>query len=442
MAKPETPTKEKNPKKVAAGKAGGDAKAANKKTAPKPSEKSAKRKNDTPLDYSSDVTDEHVGSQHRRKRNMLESPTERADTSSPSRIPVPKLNVQNGSNKNTYFPHLITGQDHPLPVTIQAKGGQVFRFSHSLNSKKEEDSFWEMLANMATEVREAVGMEAFGATIDSARESLHVEVAKHIYPQLFSTTGQLRYTKANPSELVVAKKHYKQYLTAIAESARELLATAKETLAERENPITTSEFTRSLISTIPRKPQTITEHEHRFQMDAHESALAHASEIIRQELVSVGTIASNYTEEARKASITLTTIYTYVKQLLDSSTVSDTDPPSQIRIKEEPTGEAENHAPKSNPPQDKTAELKDVIASNTIELTASSTSEPTASSASEPTASSASEPIASKDSKPVASKATRRAGLPDFVVKQLLRGHKCLCADCAPNIQQEMYDQA
>ena len=93
------------------------------------------------------------------------------------------------------------------------------------------------------------------------------------------------------------------------------------------------------------------------------------------DLVSVGTIASNYTEEARKASITLTTIYTYVKQLLDSDTDSDTDPPSQVRIKEEPTAEAENYVPESNPPQDKTAELKDVIASNAVELISSSTSD-------------------------------------------------------------------
>jgi DNA invertase Pin-like site-specific DNA recombinase len=78
-------------------------------------------------------------------------------------------------------------------------------------------------------------------------------------------------------------------------------------------------------------------------MDAHESALAHASEIIRQELVSIGTIASNYTEEARKASITLTTIYTYVKHLLDTRDVTDTDPPSQTDIKEVPSAEEATH---------------------------------------------------------------------------------------------------
>ena len=418
MAKDETPKKERDSKKVAAGMVGGDKKAANKKNPLEPSEKSAKRKKDTPLSYSSDATDEHDGSQTRRKRNMLEKPTEQAisplpnfdlsdissrrqtmlDTPSPSRTLVPKLNVQNGSNNNAYFTHLITGHDHPLPVTIQMEGGQVCRFNHALNPRKGEDSFWEMLANLAAEMRGAVRMEAFGATVDSARESLHLEVAGHVYLQLLSTTGQLRYTKANPSELVVAKKHYKKYLISIAECAKELLTKAKETLAERKDPITTSEFTGSLISTIPGKPQTITEHAHRSQMNAHETALALASEISRQELVSVGTIASNYADGARKASITLATIYAYVKQLLDPAIDSDTDPSSPVLIKEETTA---------------TAELQDISSSSASEHTVGSTSEP----------------IINRASKPVASKATRRPGFPDFVVKELLRGHKCSCAD-------------
>ena len=150
--------------------------------------------------------------------------------------------------------------------------------------------------------------------------------------------------------------------------------------------------------------------------------------------MSIGTIASNYTEEARKASITLTTIYTYVKHLLDTRTVTDTDPPWQIKIKEVPSAEAESNPPPDNPtePEDPTASSAgDLVANNTVDLIAS-----------ESAASRTTESVASKASKPVDSKASRRPGLLDFVVKELLRGHTCLYADCAPNLKQEMYDRA
>jgi hypothetical protein len=41
-----------------------------------------------------------------------------------------------------------------------------------------------------------------------------------------------------------------------------------------------------------------------------------------------------------------------------------------------------------------------------------------------------------------AAKANRRSELPNFVVKELLRGHKCLCVDCAPGLKQDMYNRA
>ena len=106
-------------------------------------------------------------------------------------------------------------------------------------------------------------------------------------------------------------------------------------------------------------------------MVAHGSALAHASEIFRQELISVGTIASNYTEQASEASITLTTIYADVKHPLDSSTVADAHPPSPVSIKEEPPAEAEKTIYESNPPKGNTAEPKDLSPSNASDPTAS-----------------------------------------------------------------------
>ena len=104
-----------------------------------------------------------------------------------------------------------------------------------------------------------------------------------------------------------------------------LLGTQKEDLAAREAPITTGEFTKKLLSIVPRKPPTILEHEHRTQIDGHEATLAHTAEIIRQELASLGTVASNYVEEARRASITMTAAYDCLQQLLDSNTATTSE---------------------------------------------------------------------------------------------------------------------
>lgn len=124
-----------------------------------------------------------------------------------------------------------------------------------------------------------------------------------------SITGQLRYTKANPSELIIAKKNYRDFLTAIRDNTIRLLASAKDDLTKMNTPLSISEFTKDLLRIMPQQPPTIPEHEHRTQIDGHQEMLAHTAEIIRQQLMGLGTVASNYAEEARKASITLTTIY-------------------------------------------------------------------------------------------------------------------------------------
>ena len=54
-------------------------------------------------------------------------------------------------------------------------------------------------------------------------------------------------------------------------------------------------------------------------MNEHGTTLAHAAEIIRQELVGMGTIASNYAEEARKALTTFIVVYDCLLQLLGPS---------------------------------------------------------------------------------------------------------------------------
>ena len=62
----------------------------------------------------------------------------------------------------------------------------------------------------------------------------------------------------------------------------------------------------------------IPKHVQKTQIEEHEQALAHAAELIRQELVGVGVVASNYAEKARKASIVLSTIIVYLRELIGS----------------------------------------------------------------------------------------------------------------------------
>lgn len=289
------------------------AQAKQKPSIPKASQKTNKRKNNLLLDGLSDSPDE-LDEGPRKKRSMLEeSPPEQT----PPRVQIPKLEVSGTPSRNTFFPHIMTGTGHPLPVTIQTDDHKVYRLKHAGNPTNGETSFWEWLANMLADVMEAVAFDAFGACTDQANKDFHLDLVAHLFPQLLTINGQLRYSKANPSELIVAKKNYREFLTAIRDNTTRLLGSVKEDLAEMNAPLSTSTFTRDLLRIVPRQPPTILEHEHRIQIDNHQTMLAHTAEIVRQELTGLGTIASNYAEEARKASIMLTTIYAWLRRLLE-----------------------------------------------------------------------------------------------------------------------------
>lgn len=104
--------------------------------------------------------------------------------------------------------------EHPLPITIRTDEGNVYRIRPPMNKINEDESFWGMLAGMVAEVKEAVGTELYRTLGDSLQENLHLDLAAHLYPQLLTLTRQLRYTKANPSESIIARKNYKEFLTA------------------------------------------------------------------------------------------------------------------------------------------------------------------------------------------------------------------------------------
>lgn len=287
MGKDKKPDHEKNPRKVLAGKIGGLVKASNQKKGPETSERPAKRQKATPVNDSSNQTDELIDSRPRRRRNMLETPTEKAAS------PLPKLNLPNTSSRIEYFPHIVIREALPLPITIQTDTGKIYRVTHPLHRFAEHESFRDLSGTLVADVQEAVGTEAFGAAVDCAQKDLHLDLAAHLYPQLLDATRHLRYSKANPSELIVAKKNYKGFLTGVQGNATRLLQPTKEDLQNKRNPLQISEFTKKLLSVEPRALGFIPDHVHKTQMEGYEQTLAHAAELIRQELVGVRTVASN-----------------------------------------------------------------------------------------------------------------------------------------------------
>ena len=72
-------------------------------------------------------------------------------------------------------------------------------------------------------------METFGAVLDCAQENLHIDLAAQLHPQLLDVTGHLRYSRANPSQLIVAKRNYRQFLTTIKDNAMQLLGPPERT---------------------------------------------------------------------------------------------------------------------------------------------------------------------------------------------------------------------
>ena len=201
------------------------------------------------------------------------------------------------------------GKDYPLPVTIKGKDRNTYNIIPHLDEVGDSgQSFWRMFFARILEIREEDGDEAFGSLADNAHQNLHLELAGQLFPQLVSRSGRLRYSKADQSELLVAKKNHKRYLTTIKDNATFLLKSSHSDLAKQEGPLTSSTSTQDLLTIAPRSVQTSTEHLHRTQLESHESTLEQAAEIIRQELVTVGAIASNYADSARKAYVVLEAI--------------------------------------------------------------------------------------------------------------------------------------
>lgn len=68
------------------------------------------------------------------------------------------------------------------------------------------------MSDKLAQLRAEVGDQAYGTLVGHANRELHLDVAAQLYPQLLNRAGHLRYTKANLSEVVVAKKNYKEFL--------------------------------------------------------------------------------------------------------------------------------------------------------------------------------------------------------------------------------------
>ena len=91
-----------------------------------------------------------------------------------------------------------------------------------------------------------------------------------------------------------------------------LVGSAKSDLKKRSNPLLISEFTKELLTIEPRAEAMIPEYVHKTQVEEHKRTLVHTTKMIRQELVGVGVVASNYVEKARKAAMVLSAIVVWL----------------------------------------------------------------------------------------------------------------------------------
>ena len=71
--------------------------------------------------------------------------------------------------------------------------------------------------------------DVFGTTILQNREHCDLSMAGHMFPQLLSISGHIKYKPANLPELHIQKPAYRNYLTTIQDNCGHLLsATARE----------------------------------------------------------------------------------------------------------------------------------------------------------------------------------------------------------------------
>ena len=394
-------TAEKNPNKVKAGQKGGLAKAENLRTGTT-STRSPKRK-------AASQRAESSASQHAESsddRNPAKRSKGLAEKSAEATPPTPVPDASMGVQPSKKLVHLVTAKEHPLPVTIRTANGKVYQIRARENTADEDQSFWVMLERMAHDLKMEAGPEAYGAVADHAQSHLHLDLAAHLHPQLLSATRQLRYTKASPGQSIVTKKSYREFLEAIQASATRLLASSKSDLAERTTSLSTNEFTRKLLAIEPRAPGVIPDHVHKTQLGEHEQNLAHSAEIIRQELVGVGSLASSYVEKARQATGTLCAVYLWLRKLLDPNNVDSTE----RNIREEETTDS-----KSAAVADSVATANSAASGATAVVDSAAT-----------TASHASNPFT----------------LPDVVIREVLEAHECLCPRCRPDIKQQLHEEA
>ena len=104
-----------------------------------------------------------------------------------------------------------------------------------------------------------------------------------------------------------------------------LLDGAKGTLSHSKNtatPITTHQVVREMLRIPPDGvPATITERQHDDAINGHAEAMAQAAEAIRQELLPVATLTSDYCDEARQMFAKLEASLAFIVPVLNPSSI-------------------------------------------------------------------------------------------------------------------------
>ena len=165
--------------------------------------------------------------------------------------------------------------------------------------------------------------------------------------------------------------------------------------------MTSSKFTQDLLAIAPRSVLTIPDHLHRRQIESHESTLARGAEIIRQELVSVGTLASNYADSARKAYVVLEAIISHLLgQLQRQESTSIENEVKQEGDAENERGEGTLEVPNTrSDPHDEEP---------TLEVLA------------------------------VPARSQCMTHVPDAIITEVLEVHVCYCSTCNPSFENEV----
>lgn len=128
------------------------------------------------------------------------------------------------ANPENYVPLSLVADERSskdsfeIPVVMKCSGGRahtIKTYSDNSNVAPDANDFWSMPAEGIKKYRPLSTDKTFGTQILKDVNHCHLELADHLFPNLLTRAGQLRYTEATATDGRIARKHYKESLKAI-----------------------------------------------------------------------------------------------------------------------------------------------------------------------------------------------------------------------------------